>query len=235
MTGIRELEMQHRDPVQATASAGVGVWLVAVAVLAGVMLAPQTSFAQRAASARDSSGAMRAERESLPLEALVLGARETHVRLVIPKDPVLSAILSAGVPGMGQLYVGNWPRGLAFFGGVTASLVAVGLAGDELNLDAIDYDAPSRGGNGDAIIDPAEYDRWARDPYGDFGDLSTMRKAAVIGGLSAALGLYAWNVVDAYGVANDHNRRLYSRLSGMRVSIGVAPDGRARAGISLNL
>jgi|SaaInl4_150m_RNA_FD_contig_61_364345_length_1074_multi_4_in_0_out_0_2 hypothetical protein len=177
----------------------------------------------------------RSTQSDIPETAIVLGLRETHFEIVMPKDPILAGILSAGFPGMGQIYTGNWTRGLAFMGGVAASLISVGLAGDELQLTAEDYDAVARGGDGNNIVTFDEYQAWEDNPNGDFADLSTPRQAIIIGGLGAALGLYVWSTVDAYVQANNHNRRLYSKLTGMQVSVGVTPDGRTQARFSLPL
>ena len=115
----------------------------------------------------------------LPDEAVVLGRRDTHVRLVVVKDPTLAMVLSVGAPGMGQIYAGRWQRGLAFMGGVAASLVAVGLAADELPLRLEDYDRQERGGNGDGVVQVAEHQKWEDNPRREFGDISTARRAVI--------------------------------------------------------
>jgi len=161
-------------------------------------------------------------------EAIVIGRRETHVRLMGLKDPNLAVILSVGLPGVGQYYVGEWQKGVAFLGGVAASLVAVGLAGDNLSLTVEDYDKLERGGNNDGVVDVDEFRQWEKDPRRDFNDLSTARKAIIFGGLGTALGLYVWNIVDAHSSAIEYNRRLYAELTGVRLGLGVDPHGVAR-------
>ncbi len=170
---------------------------------------------------------------ALPGEAVVIGRTERHLRLVIPKDPTLAMILSVGTPGMGQIYVGRWQRGLGFLGGVAASLVAVGLATDGMSLTVADYDKLDRGGNGDETVQVAEYRRWEKDPMRDFGDISTNRKAIILGGLAMAMTLYAWNIYDARECALDHNRKLYADLTGTNLSFGVNPRGAPEARVSL--
>ena len=163
-------------------------------------------------------------------EALVLGVNEVHYRLVTWKDPTLAAILSIGTPGLGQVYTGRWRRGAAFFGGVVGCLVVSGLAGDELDLSPEDFDTPDRGGNGNGEVDLAEYLEWDDNRYRDFSEISTGRKAAVIGGLTGALALYVWNVIDAHSCAEEYNRNLYGELSRMNLSVGATPDGRTFRG-----
>jgi len=162
-------------------------------------------------------------------EAVAIGLREKHVQLVPLKDANLAVILSIGTPGMGQFYVGEWQKGLAFLGGVAGSLVAVGLAADNLALSVEDYDKLDRSGNENHLVDVAEYMRWQDNPRRGFGDLSTGRKAVMIGGFGTALGLYVWNIIDARSTALEHNRRLYAELTGIRVSLGPDPRGSVRA------
>ena len=166
-------------------------------------------------------------------QAIVIGRREQHIQLVPLKDANLAAILSIGTPGLGQFYVGSWQKGLAFLGGVAGSLVAVGLAADNLSLSVGDYDDVGRGGNGDSVLNVAEYERWQNNPRRDFADLSTARKAVIIGGFGTALGLYVWNIVDAQSSAIEHNRRIYAQLTGIRVSLVVDPYGTARGQVSI--
>lgn len=200
-----------------------------ICVLVAVMIA-SPSIAQ-------SSGTATTDTSAAPLhdEVFVLGVQETHYRLVIPKDPILATFLSIGFPGSGQMYTGKWMRGVAFMGGFAAAVTAIGVGGSDLSLTLGDFDDPARGGNGDGVIDFDEHERWVDDPHKDFSELSTARKAVIIGGMSTAIGLYVWNVIDAYHVAKDHNRRLYSRLSRVQVGMGVDQYGCTVAQIRLPL
>jgi len=200
-----------------------------ICALVALMIASPRYAQSAIAAATDTSAT------PLHTETLVLGMQETHYRLVIPKDPVLAAFLSIGVPGTGQMYVGKWVRGAMFMGGMVAAVTAVGIGGNNLSLTIEDFDDPARGGDGDGVIDFDEHKRWADNPYKDFSELSAGRKAAVIGGMTTVIGLYVWNVIDAYHVANDHNRQLYSRLSGVQVGMGVDQHGRTVAQVRLPL
>jgi hypothetical protein len=162
-----------------------------------------------------------------PDEIIAIGKRETHIRLVVVKDPTLASILSIGTPGLGHIYVGRWQRGFAFLGGVAASIVSVGLAGDNLNLTVKDYDL-----NGNNVVEHDEYQAWEDKPRRDFGDLSTTRQAVILGGLGTAIGLYVWAIVDANHVAKDHNRTLYRELSNISFRMGVDPRGRTAGMLS---
>jgi len=198
--------------------------LVALALL----IAPTAAGATTAADTVNARA-----QNAAPDEIIAIGRREGYVRLVVVKDPAMATILSIGTPGVGQLYVGDWGRGLAFLGGIAASVVTVGVAGRSLDLTAEDYDSPARGGNGDEVVQFEEYRRWVDKPRGDFGDLSAGRKVAIIGGLTAAAGLYVWNIVDAHRCAVAHNRRLYSELTGIRLSLGVSPTGAPQGQLRL--
>ena len=155
---------------------------------------------------------------------------ELAPELTLAKDPMLAAILSSGTPGLGQIYVGRWQRGLAFLGGIAASLVAAGIAADPIDRDFDEYLA-------DRGIDPAvatvhDYDDWTWNRSGDFGDLSATRKAVAIGGVGAALGLYIWNIFDARSCAREHNRQLVQRTDRVQFGFGVGPDGVPRGQLS---
>lgn len=171
----------------------------------------------------------------LHTEAFVLGIEETHYHLVIPKDPVLAAFFSIAVPGSGHMYTGKWVRGAVFMGSFATAVTVIGLGGSNLGLDIEDFDDPARGGNGDGKIDFDEHKRWNERPYRDFSELSTTRKAVVIGGIGAAVGVYVWNVIDAYHVAKEHNRQIFSRLSGVQVGMGVDRCGRTVAQVRIPL
>ena len=206
----------------------------ATACAISCLLATSTGVqAQRVAQAAAEPDSETARVSELPDEAFVVGRRETHVRLVTVKDPTLAMILSVGAPGMGQIYTDRWVRGLAFMGGVAASLVAVGLAADNQRLRLEDYDRADRGGNDDGVVQVAEFQAWEDNPRRDFGDISTARTAVIVGGLAAAGALYIWNVFDARTCAEDHNRRLYSDLTGVQLGLGMSPTGVAQGRLTL--
>jgi hypothetical protein len=158
---------------------------------------------------------------------IAFGKRETHVRLVLPKDPMLASILSLGTPGLGHIYVGRWQRGLAFMGGVGASVIAAGIAGRDLDKKLSDYDA-----NNDGVVGHDEYREWRDNPISGFSNLSATEQAVVIGGIGTAIGLYVWSIVDAHHVAKDHNRKLYRELSNISFRMGVDPKGRTAGMLS---
>ena len=158
-------------------------------------------------------------------DAVVIGEQQATIRLMPLKDPNLAAILALGTPGMGHFYVGNWKRGAAFLTGVMGSVVAVGLAGDNLALTVEDYDTPARGGNANGVVEVAEYRAWEKKRTRDLSEISTARKAVMLTGLTSALGLYVWNIFDAHSQAEDYNRQLYRDLTGVRVGLCPGPHG----------
>jgi hypothetical protein len=167
-------------------------------------------------------------------DAVVIGERTTTVQLMPLKDPNLAAILAFGTPGLGHLYVGKWKRGAAFFGGILVSFAAAGIAADNMQLTVEDYDI-GRGGDNDGIVDVLEYRNWEKNKTRDFSEISTARKAVLIGGAGTAFGLYIWNIIDAHSQAEQYNRNLYSELTGMRIGLCPTPNGmRGMVSIPLN-
>jgi hypothetical protein len=197
------------------------------AFAAFIMLsAASTSFAQEAGAA--------APKPARSRDAVVIGERTTNVQLMPLKDPNLAAIIALATPGMGHLYVGNWKRGAAFFGGVLGAFAVAGIAGDNMQLTVEDYDI-GRGGNNDGVVDVQEYRNWEKNKTRDFSEISTARKAVLIGGAGTAFGLYIWNIIDAHSQAEQYIRNLYSELTGMRIGLCPTPNGmRGMVSIPLN-
>ena len=146
------------------------------------------------------------------------------------KDPVAAMYFSAFVPGFGQIYTGDYTRGLLFLGSVIGAFGAAYASYEPAILQLADYDSTAFGGNGDGLLNTAEAKNWEDHKFEDdaFDRLSTGRKVGLVTGAAVGVGLYIWNILDARTRAHDHNRQ----LSQGRISIGLLADPD-RAGVAL--
>jgi len=150
----------------------------------------------------------------------------------LPKDPVAAMYFSAVVPGFGQIYTGDYKRGLLFLGSIIGAFGAAYASYEPAQLHLADYDSTAFGGNGDGLLNTAETQNWEDHKFQDdaFDRLSTGRKVGLVTGAAVGAGLYIWNILDARTRAHNHNRQLAQR----RISIGLQA-GRDRAGIALGV
>ena len=150
----------------------------------------------------------------------------------LPKDPVAAMYFSAVVPGFGQIYTGDYKRGLLFLGSIIGAFGAAYASYEPAQLHLADYDSTAFGGNGDGLLNTAETQNWEDQKFQDdaFDRLSTGRKVGLVTGAAVGAGLYIWNIFDARTRAHNHNRQLAQR----RISIGLQA-GRDRAGIALGV
>jgi hypothetical protein len=157
---------------------------------------------------------------------------KTPTAIELPKDPVAAMYFSAFVPGFGQIYTGDYKRGLLFLGSVIGAFGAAYASYEPAQLHLADYDSIAFGGNGDGLLNTAETKNWEDHKFEDdaFDGLSTGRKVGVVTGAAVGVGLYIWNIFDARTRAHNYNRQLAQR----RISIGLQ-TGRDRAGIVLGV
>ena len=127
---------------------------------------------------------------------------------LIFKDPMIAGLMSASLPGLGQVYTGNRGRGLMFFLGTVGAFGATAAFAHPADLDLVDYDRVEYGGNGDGLMSVTELDNWEEGEFQDdaFGDLSTGRKIGAITSAATGLGLYIWNIIDARRGTRDYTR-----------------------------
>ena len=139
---------------------------------------------------------------------------------------------SAVVPGFGQIYTGDYKRGLLFLGSIIGAFGAAYASSEPAQLHLADYDSTAFGGNGDGLLNTAETKNWEDHKVEDdaFDRLSTGRKVGLVTGAAVGAGLYIWNILDARTRAHNHNRQLAQR----RISIGLQA-GRDRAGVALGV
>ena len=157
---------------------------------------------------------------------------KTLSTIELAKDPVAAMYFSAVVPGFGQIYTGDYKRGLLFLGSIIGAFGAAYASYEPAQLHLADYDSTAFGGNGDGLLNTAETENWEDHKFEDdaFDRLSTGRKVGLVTGAAVGAGLYIWNILDARTRAHDHNRQLAQR----RISIGLQA-GPDRAGVALGV
>ena len=157
---------------------------------------------------------------------------KTPSAIELPKDPVAAMYFSAVVPGFGQIYTGDYKRGLLFLGSIIGAFGAAYASYEPAQLHLADYDSTAYGGNGDRLLNTAETKNWEDHKFEDdaFDRLSTGRKVGLVTGAAVGAGLYIWNILDARTRAHNHNRQLAQR----RISIGLQA-GRDRAGVEFGV
>ena len=156
----------------------------------------------------------------------------TPSTIEVSKDPVAAMYFSAFVPGFGQIYTGDYKRGLLFLGSIIGAFGAAYASYEPAQLHLADYDSTAYGGNGDGLLNTTETKNWEDHKFEDdaFDRLSTGRKVGLVTGAAVGAGLYIWNILDARTRAHNHNRQLAQR----RISIGLQA-GRDRAGVALGV
>lgn len=113
--------------------------------------------------------------------------------IIIPKDPFLAGLLSAQMPGVGQMYSSKWLKGGLFLAGTVGCYITAGA-----------YSA--RAGN-EALTTEAQ------DQNKRLSGLFVL----------AGLGMHVWNIVDAYKTANRHNISMLEGRAGIgNLDLGIA-------------
>ena len=74
---------------------------------------------------------------------------KTPSTIELPKDPVAAMYFSAVVPGFGQIYTGDYKRGLLFLGSIIGAFGVAYASYEPAQLHLADYDSTAFGGNGD--------------------------------------------------------------------------------------
>jgi len=157
---------------------------------------------------------------------------KTPSTIELPKDPVAAMYFSAVVPGFGQIYTGDYTRGLLFLGSIIGAFGAAYASYEPAQLHLADYDSTAFGGNGDGLLSTTETQNWEDHKFEDaaFDSLSTGRKVGLVTGAAVGVGLYIWNILDARTRAHNHNRQLAQR----RITVELQ-GGRDRAGVALGV
>jgi len=127
---------------------------------------------------------------------------EVKRTIVIPKDPVISALLAVQYPGLGQVYCGKYWRAAGIFIGEIA-LIGGGITLRGEKEEDFTY----------AVIDSAEGDtvylKGKRTITTDKTDRDKMIGNSLIIG---AVAIHIWQIFDAYHQANVHNRDMIRRV-----------------------
>jgi hypothetical protein len=121
--------------------------------------------------------------------------------IVIPKDPVISALLAVQYPGLGQVYCGRYWRAAGIFVGevalITGGIVLRGEQKEKFTYAVIDS------ANGDTVY--LEGKRLVNT------ETTETKKNIGTAMLVTALGIHIWQIFDAYHQANVHNRDMIRR------------------------
>jgi TM2 domain-containing membrane protein YozV len=112
--------------------------------------------------------------ESFGRESIIGAKIVTSREIMVAKDPLLAAILSTDMPGLGQFYCREYLKAFGFALGVLVCGTTAYLIAGEKKWD----------------------------------DLEDGERAAFVGSVLIGIGIYIWNVVDAYRSADRFNFRL---------------------------
>jgi len=138
------------------------------------------------------------EREEIASIREIVEVKKT---LVIPKDPVISALLAVQYPGLGQVYCGKYWRAAGIFFGEVA-LIGAGLTMRGEKKEKFTY----------AVIDSSSGDTVYLEGQKTVTTEKTDRDK-MIGNtlLLTAVAVHIWQIFDAYHQANAHNRDVVRR------------------------
>jgi hypothetical protein len=141
--------------------------------------------------------------------------------IVIPKDPVISALLAVQYPGLGQVYCGKyWRAAGIFFGEVGLIAGGITLRGEQ--KEPFTY----------AVIDSADGDTvWLEGKRTVETETTETKKMIGNAMLITAVGIHIWQIFDAYHQANVHNRDMIRRGERRETGLRMDVDGD-RVGIA---
>lgn len=126
---------------------------------------------------------------------------EVRKTIVIPKDPVISALLAVQYPGLGQVYCGRYWRAAGIFVGEIA-LIGIGISMIGEEKEKFTYSVTDSA-TGEIVYLEGERTK----------DEERTERDKNIGNalLLTAIGIHIWQIFDAYHQANVHNRDMIRR------------------------
>jgi TM2 domain-containing membrane protein YozV len=136
----------------------------------------------------------------------------------IPKDPLASALLSASLPGTGQIYNKEYLRGIitgVVFYGSFFSIQYLLNKWDELNLDTFYIR--------EAYDSTKVHMAVAPKPEDEQVGLATGDKVWLIATLTLVAASYVFGVVDAYYGAKRYNKKLFEGQQRLKLGLMVDP------------
>jgi hypothetical protein len=142
---------------------------------------------------------------------------EVKKAIVIPKDPVISALLAVQYPGLGQVYCGKYWRAAGIFVGEIV-LIGAGLTLRGEETEKFTY-AVEDSATGDTV-----YLEGKRTIETEKTDQQKMFGNAL---LITAVGVHIWQIFDAYHQANAHNKDMVRRAKKreMGLNLELKKDG----------
>jgi len=136
---------------------------------------------------------------------------EVKKTIVIPKDPVISALLAVQYPGLGQVYCGKYWRASGIFLGEVA-LIGFGIYMRGEEKEDFTY----------AVVDSATGDTvYLKGEKTVTTDRTERDKMIGNALLLTALGVHIWQIFDAYHQANAHNRDMIRRAKRRETGINL--------------
>ncbi|TES93665.1 MAG: hypothetical protein E3J87_01815 [Candidatus Cloacimonadota bacterium] len=126
---------------------------------------------------------------------------EVKRTIVIPKDPVISALLAVQYPGLGQVYCGRYWRAAGIFVGEIA-LIGIGISMIGEQKEKFTY-AVTDSATGEIVYLEGERIKDEERTKRDKGIGNAL--------LLTAIGIHIWQIFDAYHQANVHNRDMIRR------------------------
>jgi hypothetical protein len=127
------------------------------------------------------------------------------------KEPLTAGLLSLNCPGLGQIYCRQYKRGIIYLSSeIGCLMLAVSLSGIELQKYS--------------WIINNEFDSKKLQFIQDKA-LSTpvIKTTGTIALFATALGLHIWNMIDAYSIAQENNKKL-SWIKDIDIQIGLKND-----------
>ena len=138
---------------------------------------------------------------------------------IIPKDPLIAGLMSILSPGLGQIYCQNYIRGLAFIGGeIGCFVLASKIAG--VRIKEYTYMVVTD-------EDGREHKLTQKETISNWDDLAGVEKAGVVGLILSGIGVHIWNVIDAYYLAQKHNREQLGWLMKMDMQLGYRDNNHS--------
>ncbi|MBI4722238.1 MAG: hypothetical protein HY769_04460 [Candidatus Stahlbacteria bacterium] len=148
---------------------------------------------------------------------------------IIPKDPLIAGLMSILSPGLGQIYCQKYVRGVAFLGGEIGCFVLASTIAGVRNKEYT-YIVTDEAGIDHKLTRSETISNWA--------DLTELEKGCVVGLILSGVGVHIWNIIDAYYLAQKHNREHLGWLMNIDMQLGYGtsrPGGDRETNPSLGI
>ena len=141
---------------------------------------------------------------------------EKKAGVIVPKDPLIAGLLSTQCPGLGQIYCRRYLRAVAYLVGEMGCFVlASAIAGAETK--EYSYTVTDEDGKEHKLTRKETIDKW--------DELGGGERAGAVGLMLAGVGIYIWNVIDAYNLAHKYNEERLGWIRDVDVQLGFKDNG----------